>query len=111
VSQEPEHIPKQFFTIGEVARELNLSTSLIRFWESEFREITPRKNRKGNRVYTLKDIEAIRKIHYLLKVRKYTISGARDWLRQEQKNAEEPHQAKNTLLKLRAFLEELKECL
>ncbi|MEM6344936.1 MAG: MerR family transcriptional regulator [Bacteroidota bacterium] len=106
-----EIIPKQYYTIGEVAKELDLTTSLIRFWETEFREINPKKNRKGNRVYTPKDIEILRKIHYLLKVKKYTIKGAKERIRKDQKGIEEELQLRETLLKLRAFLLELKESL
>lgn len=104
-----EPISKQYYTIGEVARELDLTTSLIRFWETEFREINPKKNRKGNRVYTQRDIETLRKIHYLLKVKKYTIKGAKERLRLEQKDVEQEVQLRETLLKLRAFLLELRE--
>ncbi|TAE47417.1 MAG: MerR family transcriptional regulator [Bacteroidetes bacterium] len=111
VSNEPDSIRKQYFTIGEVAKELNLSPSLIRFWETEFREISPRKNRKGNRTYTEKDIETLRKIHFLLKVKKFTIKGAREWMRDEKKEVVAEPNVRETLLKLRAFLVELKESL
>ena len=111
MNHEDDFIQKQYFTIGEVARDLDLSTSLIRFWETEFREINPKKNRKGNRVYTPKDIETLRKIRYLLKVRKYTIKGAKERLRQEGKVVEQEVQMRDTLLKMRAFLLELKESL
>lgn len=108
---EKETIQKQYYTIGEVARDLDLTPSLIRFWETEFREINPKKNRKGNRVYTPKDIEMLRKIRYLLKVQKYTIKGAKEKLRQEQGQLDVDIQVRDTLLKLRAFLLELKDSL
>ncbi|MEZ4829723.1 MAG: MerR family transcriptional regulator [Bacteroidia bacterium] len=106
-----ESIKKQYYTIGEVARELDLTTSLIRFWETEFREINPKKNRKGNRVYTDKDIEILKKIHYLLKIRKFTIKGAKDRLKNEHALVEQEIQTRETLLRLRAFLLELKSSL
>ncbi len=106
-----EEIQRQYYTIGEVARELDLTTSLIRFWETEFREIHPKKNRKGNRVYTPKDIEALRKIRYLLKEQKYTIKGAKDRLHNDMEALEEEIQTKATLLKVRSFLLELREIL
>ncbi|MEM9986671.1 MAG: MerR family transcriptional regulator, partial [Bacteroidota bacterium] len=96
---EEDQIVKQYYTIGEVARELDLTTSLIRFWETEFREIKPRKNRKGNRVYTPKDIETLRKIHYLLKVKKYTIKGAQERLKSENAEVEQEIHLRETLLK------------
>jgi DNA-binding transcriptional MerR regulator len=108
---EAEDIKKQYYTIGEVARELDLTTSLIRFWETEFREIAPRKNRKGNRVYTPKDIDTLRKIRYLLKEQKYTIKGAKDRLRTDQESIEEEILTKETLQKLKSFLVELRESL
>lgn len=107
--QEP--IKKQYYTIGEVARELDLTTSLIRFWETEFREINPKKNRKGNRVYTDKDIDTLRKIQYLLKVRKFTIKGAKDRLKNENAVVEQEIQTRETLLRLKSFLIELKSSL
>ncbi|MDX2248104.1 MAG: MerR family transcriptional regulator [Bacteroidia bacterium] len=106
-----EPIKKQYYTIGEVARELDLTTSLIRFWETEFREINPKKNRKGNRVYTDKDIETLRKIQYLLKVRKFTIKGAKDRLKNENVLLEQEIQMRETLLRLKSFLLELKSSL
>jgi DNA-binding transcriptional MerR regulator len=111
VKIEEEQIPKQYFTIGEVARILNLTTSLIRFWETEFKEISPHKNRKGNRVYTQRDIDTLRKIHFLLKVKKYTIKGAQERLRLENSAIEQELQTRDTLLKLRTFLLELKKSL
>lgn len=110
MSSEDE-IKKQYYTIGEVAKELDLSTSLIRFWETEFREINPKKNRKGNRVYTPKDIETLQQIKYLLKIRKFTIKGAKERLRLEQAQIEREVQLRATLLKLRAFMLELKDAL
>ena len=106
-----KEIEKRYYTIGEVADDLGVATSLIRFWESEFDIIKPKKNRKGNRVYTPKDIDTLRKIRYLLKVRKYTIKGAKERLRQEGKVVEQEVQMRDTLLKMRAFLLELKESL
>jgi DNA-binding transcriptional MerR regulator len=111
VSQEDDVIKKQYYTIGEVAKELDLTTSLIRFWETEFREISPKKNRKGNRVYTARDMEVLKRIKYLLKIRKFTIKGAKERMKQEQKHLDQELQVRETLLKLRSFLLELKESL
>ena len=60
-------ISKKYYSIGEVAEKLDLNTSLIRFWESEFEILNPKKNKKGLRKYTQKDIEIIEKIYHLLK--------------------------------------------
>ena len=70
-------IKKKYFTIGEVANNLNLSTSQIRFWETEFDELNPRKNSKGSRKFTEKDINVLKTIQSLLKNKKFTIDGAK----------------------------------
>ena len=106
-----DQIVKQYYTIGEVAKELDLTTSLIRFWETEFREVNPKKNRKGNRVYTPKDIEVLRKIHFLLKVKQYTIKGAREQLQNSGEAITSELQMRTTFLKLKSFLLELKDSL
>ena len=103
--------PKQYYTIGEVAKELDLTTSQIRFWEKEFKEVNPKKNRKGNRVYTPEDIVILRRIRYLLKVKQYTIKGAKEMLKQDENDIDEQIHLQETLLKLRTFLLELKDSL
>lgn len=106
-----DEIKKQYYTIGEAARELDLTTSLIRFWETEFREVNPKKNRKGNRMYTPKDLEILYQIRYLLKEQKYTIKGAKERLQQERAEVADEIQTKKTLMKLKSFLLELRESL
>ena len=70
-------IKKKYFTIGEVAKNLKLSTSQIRFWETEFKELNPKKNSKGSRKFTEKDIVVLKEIQSLLKNKKFTIDGAK----------------------------------
>ena len=111
MNAEEDIIRKQYYTIGEVAKELDLTASLIRFWETEFKEVSPRKNRKGNRVYTPKDIEVLKKIRYLLKVKKFTIKGAKERMKLEDGEIEQELQVQETLIKLRAFLLELRDSL
>ena len=76
-------ITKKYFTIGEVANNLNLSTSQIRFWETEFDELNPRKNSKGSRKFTEKDINVLKTIQSLLKNKKFTIDGAKKIIKKE----------------------------
>ena len=76
-------IKKKYFTIGEVANNLNLSTSQIRFWETEFDELNPRKNSKGSRKFTEKDINILKTIQSLLKNKKFTIDGAKKIIKKE----------------------------
>ena len=75
---------KRYYSIGEVASKFNVNPSLIRFWEQEFKILNPKKNSRGNRKFTLKDIEAINKIYFLLKEKGYTIQGAKHYINNEK---------------------------
>lgn len=108
---EREEIKKKYFSIGEVASMLDVKPSLIRFWETEFPQLKPRKNKKGNRIYTDKDIEILRSIYYLVKIRKFTLKGAREKLKQNPRDLEYEQNTRETLLKVRAFLVDLKNYL
>ncbi|MBX7241320.1 MAG: MerR family transcriptional regulator [Bacteroidia bacterium] len=79
-----DEIQKQYYTIGEVSKLLKIQPSVLRFWETEFKQIQPRKNRKGNRVYTPKDIELLTYIRFLLKEKAFTIKGAQRILNGEE---------------------------
>lgn len=68
---------KLYYSIGEVAKIFEVNTSLIRFWEKEFSIIQPKKNKKGNRMFTPKDIVNINKIHHLVKIEGFTLDGAK----------------------------------
>lgn len=68
---------KIFYSISEVARHLGVNTSLIRFWEKEFPQLKPRKNSRGERLYTKKDIQLLERIYHLVKVEGFTLEGAR----------------------------------
>ena len=75
---------KRYYSIGEVALKFNVNPSLIRFWEQEFKILNPKKNSRGNRKFTHKDIEAINKIYFLLKEKGYTIQGAKHYISNEK---------------------------
>jgi len=75
---------KRYYSIGEVATRFNVNSSLIRFWEQEFKILNPKKNSRGNRKFTNTDIENINKIYFLLKEKGYTIQGAKDYIRNEK---------------------------
>ena len=70
-------LTKLYYSIGEVANMIEVNTSLIRFWEKEFPTIKPKKNKKGNRLYTPKEIKKIDQIYTLVKLKGYTLDGAR----------------------------------
>jgi DNA-binding transcriptional MerR regulator len=82
-----DQIEKKFYTIGEVAEMIGEATSLIRFWEKEFTALKPHKTDRGTRKYSLKDIELIKYIHYLVKQKGYTLDGAKEALRKDQHSA------------------------
>ena len=92
-------ITKKYFTIGEVAEKLEVNTSLIRFWESEFDILSPKKNKKGLRKYTKKDIDIVKKIYTLLKKEGFTIEGAKKALNKKTINNENEIQSKLSSIK------------
>lgn len=108
-TEEIENLDKLYYSIGEVAKMFNVNTSLIRYWEKEFPIIRPKKNQKGNRQFTKKDIENIHKIHYLVKDRKMTLDGAKNYLKNN--NGISNFELVKTLQGIRAMVVELKETL
>jgi DNA-binding transcriptional MerR regulator len=102
---------KLYYNIREVADHLGLNPSLLRYWETEFPMLQPKKNRKGNRMYTEKDLELLRQIQYLLKERRFTIKGALAHLNEKGHKVPETLSLKERLLSLRAGLVELKKTL
>tara|TARA_Y100000591_G_scaffold281620_1_gene261501 strand:+ start:215 stop:550 length:336 start_codon:yes stop_codon:yes gene_type:complete len=70
-------IKKLYYSIGEVSKMVELKSYVLRYWETEFKQLSPPKNRAGNRTYRQKDIDLILKIKDLLHKRKFTIEGAR----------------------------------
>lgn len=76
-----EHLNKLYYSIGEVADLFEVNASLIRFWEKEFSLLKPKKNNKGNRQFTVKDIANIEKIYILVKQRGFTLDGAKKAMR------------------------------
>ena len=79
-----EAIKKLYYSIGEVSKATDLKQYVLRYWESEFPQLSPAKNRAGNRTYREKDIELVNFIKTLLYEKKYTIEGARQKLKELQ---------------------------
>jgi DNA-binding transcriptional MerR regulator len=98
---------KQYYGIGEVAMMFSVNTSLLRYWESEFDILKPRKNGKGDRFFRPDDIKNLLLIHHLLRERKYTIEGAKEFLKNGKK-AREHFEAIEKLKAIKSFLLELK---
>lgn len=98
---------KLYYSIGEVARAFDVNASLIRFWEKEFDIIQPKKNKKGNRLFTPKDIKNLKIIYHLVKERGYTLEGARVALEEDQ-NLEDEIELVFRLEKIKAEILSLK---
>lgn len=99
---------KLYYSIGEVAQMLNVNPSLLRYWETEFSEIKPHKNKKGTRYYTPNDIALLRRIYHLTRDCGLTLDGVRDNLRHNDNN-DDTAQLVQTLTEARNFLIALKE--
>ena len=101
-------IEKKYFSIGEVAEMMDVATSLIRFWESEFDIIKPKKNRKGNRQFTREDIDNVKLIYHLVKEKGYTLQGAKDLLKNGNDSLKENIEIIDSLKKVKKFLLEIR---
>jgi DNA-binding transcriptional MerR regulator len=110
VPDDEELFRKQYYSMGEVAEMFRVNHSLLRFWENEFDIIQPRKNRKGDRYFRPIDIKNLHLIYHLLRQRKYTIEGAKDFLKKSKK-AEEKFESMRKLQLVKDFLLELKASL
>jgi len=73
---------KRYYKIGEVAKAFDVNTSLIRFWENEFDVLKPKKNKKGNRLFTPEDLENLKMIYFLVKEKGFTLEGAKKKLKE-----------------------------
>ena len=80
----PDNLTKLYYSIGEVSDMFELSNSLLRYWEGEFSDLKPKKNRKGDRQFTQKDIAVIVTINNLVKERGFTIEGAKKEMKEIQ---------------------------
>ena len=106
-----ELIKKLYYPIGEVATWFNVNTSLIRYWEKEFKQLQPRKTRKGDRLFRAQDIEFLRQLYFLLREKKYSIEGAKTYLKNNKEKAEKDIAVLNSLKNIKQFLVSLKESL
>jgi DNA-binding transcriptional MerR regulator len=98
-----KQIEKVYYTIGEVADMFGVNPSLIRFWEREFEQLSPKKNGRGNRVFNRKDLELFHKIHHLVKDKGFTLEGAKKILR-EKRSEEVEEDVLSKLTHIRAEL-------
>jgi DNA-binding transcriptional MerR regulator len=109
MAYKEKEIEKIYYSIGEVAEMFNVAPSLIRFWESEFELIQPKKNRKGNRQFTKEDIENVRTIYHLVKEKGFTLQGAKEMLRNDSQAVRDKMEMIGSLKRVRQFLTEVRE--
>ena len=100
---------KIFYKISEVADMFNLNISAVRFWEKEFDILRPKKNKKGNRLFTQKDIKNIQIIYHLLKERGFTVDGAKKKLKDNKQDTIDNIEIVKHLEDIRGFLVKLKQ--
>ena len=78
---------KRYYSIGEVAKAFNVNASLIRFWDNEFDIINPKKNAKGNRMFTPEDVKNFELIFYLVREKGLTLDGAKQHLKENKRKS------------------------
>ena len=98
---------KMYYSIGKVAAMFKVNQSLIRLWENEFDVLKPKKNGKGDRLFRPEDIKNIHLIYHLMRERKYTMEGAKEFIKNNKK-ADEKFALIESLKKLKGFLNEIK---
>ncbi len=108
---QKKEIEKLFYSIGEVSNILKVNVSLIRFWEKEFDNLKPRKNKKGNRLFTKKDLDSLKLIFFLVKEKGFTIKGAKKVLKNNKTHLEENIVLKDKLTEIKDFLISLRSSL
>lgn len=106
--ENEDKVEKKYFTIGEVASELNVSTSLIRFWEKEFTRLRPRKTQGGTRKFSQEDVLLLKRIYQLVKIEGFTLPGAKEKLKEKDLHSNPVEEVKIKLQDIRKFLLELK---
>lgn len=100
---------KIYYSIGELSERFQVNASLIRFWEKEFDIIKPKKNKKGNRMFTQKDVDNFHLIFDLVKERGYTLEGAKKKLKENKDDVMNQAEMLQSLKKIKSFLVDLKE--
>lgn len=99
---------KLYYSISEVAGWFKVNTSLLRYWENEFDILQPRKTRKGDRLFRVEDVKNLQLIYFLLRQRKFSIEGAKNYLKNNKAQADMHSQLVQSLTKFKSFLLELK---
>jgi len=99
---------KRYYSIGEIAKAFEVNASLIRFWDKEFDILKPKKNAKGNRMFTPEDIKNLQLIFHLVKERGFTLEGAKTHLKEGQKKTLDKYEIINKLETIKIQLTNIK---
>ena len=99
---------KRYYKIGEVAKAFGVNTSLIRFWENEFDVLKPKKNKKGNRLFTPEDLKNLKMIYFLVKEKGFTLDGAKRKLKENPETLFSKHSIISRLEDIKNELIEIK---
>ena len=100
---------KRYYKIGEVAKAFDVNTSHIRFWEKEFDILQPKKNKKGNRLFTQEDVKNLKLIYHLVKEKGFTLEGAKSKMKENPKGVKNNHDIINRLETIKAELIKIKD--
>jgi len=107
--QEDNEIIKRYYTMGEVSELFGVNASQVRFYEKEFEILQPKKNKKGNRLFTAEDVENLKIIFHLVKEKGFTLQGAKEHLKGNKEVVKENQRVIDSLESLKQFLLEVKE--
>lgn len=99
---------KLYYSIGEIAIAFDVNASLIRFWDKEFDILKPKKNAKGNRMFTQEDVKNLQLIYHLVKERGFTLEGAKTHLKEGQKKTLDKYEIISKLESIKAELNSIK---
>lgn len=100
---------KRYYSIGELAKAFDVNASLIRFWDKEFDILKPKKNAKGNRMFTPDDVKNLQLIYHLVKERGFTLEGAKTHLKEGQKKTLDKFEIISKLEGIKAQLQQIKD--
>jgi len=98
---------KLYYSIGEVSKMFNVNSSLIRFWEKEFKQLAPKKTESGKRKFTQKDIETIHEIYHLVKEKGFTLAGAKEHMKGNKKIHSKTDEIELKLINIKTTLAQL----
>ncbi|OKS86340.1 MerR family transcriptional regulator [Mucilaginibacter polytrichastri] len=109
--KEREEINKIYYTMGEVSAMFDVNQSLLRYYEKEFDILQPKKNKKGNRFFTVEDVENIKIIMHLIREKKFTLEGAKEHMKQNINATKDQQRIIATLEDMKKFLLEVRDAL